>query len=1267
MDILDAQPSGINKLVGVIYAYLNKNLATEEKSAAKKYADALGRETNQKWVWCESRAFEPTNVCRFSTHDLSPYFGTIPVDYLGFKELWSGIKLVLDPQTILARLNSLVGIQLDGQGISFAINAAEFLLQKHVPAHEILVSSHSGYLIPSNDAIIEDAGMNADSDESCTLSTNYPDTLAKWLGIPRRSELDCMLLYELEDWSQTQSLQSAIDRILDEYSDDIGIFKEFVQNAEDAGASRVRFVLDHNSYASNKLLIPSLGAYQGPALLIYNDAVFTEDDFRSLCSLNTSSKLNDPNKLGRYGAGFCSAYHITDLPSLVSASSFVVFDPSAKHLPKNKNRTCSGVRTTFVGRDFSQNQIAPFHDVDTKAEFKGTVFRLPLRTSAHAETSALKNGRVVEPEEVSKLLQLFAESVKDVLLFLTSVSHIDICEYSNGSKTPSTIFQISASRSTIKNVATINFEGSGSVDPSTVTLLSDPCILGRLLDRFPEQKTRRRILSVATSAVGSGKLFSGLPLPIDSGCPFHINADFALSSNRRSLIWGKQEGGVNTSRNIKWNVQLLKAAGSMIADLLNDTSGEVTYRFPTEVSEVSIAFHLTSGFYARAMEQDMAIFWYKKKKYSPSKIVFAKNTIPEAVKIARICGNIVIESLPSAVWNSLDMFCASSMRLLTPEFLRACLLKSPTVLHNHDVSFIESVSHFLKDARLCHGLQIVPLEDGSFGIFGGDYIHVSDIHDFMAKFKPLAKLVLRRGAHPSVFGMPVSKSLSNSLLHHVDLLFEGVVSGDGVRFSGNDWLSVDALNNLWAYISSDNIDTLSRWPILPLSDGSFKRCSRHELEVFDTNAAEEPLRAYVERHYIHRGFRYRPRYMKFKSFEEFARSTKIELLDRVNFAVKSGQVTSLDARPCYDRLLRFVLEERFEDAPMHTPLVPVHYLKRVDNIGQAFKEYAFSPSGSSCLTLAQIHSPDNAYLFWTAAPVFDDRALKIPLAFSTALANQAVPSIVVFRHIENLVEIQNREGPWNSQQLCEITDPVYEFMSRSLNNLNFESVKNSPIFWNGTTFCAANALHFGLSKTIDENWQAVAPNLMPYKKLVLHLGGSDINEHIGQIHVPDVNHATLQWDLLLDWFRNETNCDVTFQIGTQFIKAHRLVLALGCDYLNNWLLGPFKESTEKVIIVEDTSFTSFRAAIEFMYTGRLVQELSVEESFEALRLANFWGHDRLLVHASQAVSRFVNVDHDVRDIQQLAEECREPQLIAMCQRFLADNALFFPDDPSPEK
>ncbi len=89
------------------------------------------------------------------------------------------------------------------------------------------------------------------------------------------------------------------------------------------------FCLDTRRHGTEKLPSPSLAQFQGPSLLVYNNAEFTETDFQSIQRIGDSLKKTEDSKskIGRFGIGFNSVYHMTDLPSFISTSYLVMLDP----------------------------------------------------------------------------------------------------------------------------------------------------------------------------------------------------------------------------------------------------------------------------------------------------------------------------------------------------------------------------------------------------------------------------------------------------------------------------------------------------------------------------------------------------------------------------------------------------------------------------------------------------------------------------------------------------------------------------------------------------------------------------------------------------------------------------------------------------------------------------------------------------------------------------------------------------------------------------
>jgi len=87
--------------------------------------------------------------------------------------------------------------------------------------------------------------------------------------------------------------------------------QELIQNADDAGATEIKFMIDPRHHSTDELWLPGLAKFQGPALLSWNNVEFTENDWESISKIHQSFKDTDPMKVGRFGLGFISIHHIT--------------------------------------------------------------------------------------------------------------------------------------------------------------------------------------------------------------------------------------------------------------------------------------------------------------------------------------------------------------------------------------------------------------------------------------------------------------------------------------------------------------------------------------------------------------------------------------------------------------------------------------------------------------------------------------------------------------------------------------------------------------------------------------------------------------------------------------------------------------------------------------------------------------------------------------------------------------------------------------------
>lgn len=429
------------------------------------------------------------------------------------------------------------------------------------------------------------------------------------------------------DFGQKVDLTASIRNILRNYPEGTAVLKELVQNADDAGASTVIFYLDYRNHSTEKLADHALAPFQGPSLLVYNDAVFTAEDFNSIQRIGDSLKKSSEDsraKIGRFGIGFNAVYHWTDLPSFISSNCLVMLDPQARFLP-NVNPSNPGKMVDWIATPniITQmpDQFKPYEveGLNWAKPFKGTLFRLPLRTAAQAKTSLLSK-RALSVEDAAKLLKALQVEASAMLLFLKSVIKIEIREWREsapGVKSQSTVLfncQVTNSAADMMKKRCLVSEkqqlqavatNSELAIPADYTLnvqcttrnLSAPYIehweicnqlggrgashiasdpdnaLLRLIPwagvaacvsvTYPNASAADGSLVGAhspdtVSAVRDGLAYCFLPLPVRTGLPVMVNGFFELSSNRRD-VWqsGADMTGDGRTRAL-WNISLMK-------------------------------------------------------------------------------------------------------------------------------------------------------------------------------------------------------------------------------------------------------------------------------------------------------------------------------------------------------------------------------------------------------------------------------------------------------------------------------------------------------------------------------------------------------------------------------------------------------------------------------------------------------------------------------------------------------------------------------------
>ena len=547
------------------------------------------------WLWIRKHnGFVSSQKAALHPHpslrqSLDPYLFTVPEDLREFSKLFIELGVVehftksqalsvlatiknerKHPQTsnrdswtiVMGILNWLT---TDG---SVALGPGETL---YVPIES---KSHTLRLEDSNRVCYADdpclKAFLSTTDEKYTLCHDRISHLAHGLGITPLSQHLDISDDMFDDIGQHEPLEVRIKGILRDYTDRLTIIKELLQNADDAGATEVNLCFDARHHQTKPRIFPNMAKCYGPALIVHNNKVFTDEDFESITKLAGATKQNKPLKIGKFGVGFCSVYHITDVPSFVSREYFCIFDPLLRCLRGHVRDTSRpGKKINFTRECIKQSGLlAPYRGLygfDPRKSFNGTIFRFPFRTSA----SVMSNILYTE-HHIKKLINDIQRSGSKLLLFLQNVQHIIFSQFKEGDTSHQVLLDIQKhpSESLFVNAQLLRIKCDiKQVRPSfhgkEVWLVSSLTETVKFLseERDGTASVACQLQSSTSSQQYtvkeiSGEVFCFLPLSLQSGLPVHISANFAVL-NDRTGIRSSDEYGTGANE-VEWNVSLMK-------------------------------------------------------------------------------------------------------------------------------------------------------------------------------------------------------------------------------------------------------------------------------------------------------------------------------------------------------------------------------------------------------------------------------------------------------------------------------------------------------------------------------------------------------------------------------------------------------------------------------------------------------------------------------------------------------------------------------------
>ena len=561
----------------------------------------------EQWIWWkEKKEFLRPDQCVLTLPEeistLEPYLFCLSVN----PELHSHVKkLRQNPQfpsvqlkqslskedavAVLKKMNHPRENKLTSEKVTMAVRILHWLKNHSHTPDDILIPTKTSKLALASECTYDNNWIQT---KAPTLKTSkytfvhedVPQALAQYFNVtPLSHKVAPSKTLELTytKAGQREPITRRIKQIVQEYATSSDILKELIQNADDAKATEVKFLIDWREHPTSTLLADELKDWQGPALIAYNNSVFTDKDFKSICELAAETKMKDPLKTGRFGVGFCATYHVTDVPSFISRHNFTMFDPHTFYLGERVSEDRPGMRIDLVeNKDdlkIYKDQFQPYNGLFgcnifnlPVGGFKGTLFRFPFRTSKSAGKSLISQ-EVNDRESIERLIQNFREQAPYLLLFLKYVRRISVSILENRSKDPSEMVTVVDVEKTcecpqisdcnrVKLIAkdlssmntechcTVKYTDSQHEDTSQWIICSAVDKYASLSPHKDDDK-QQGLLPFAEVAIKVQKEESGtifpipikgysfcfLPLPMKTSLPFHVNGFFDILRDRSGL------------------------------------------------------------------------------------------------------------------------------------------------------------------------------------------------------------------------------------------------------------------------------------------------------------------------------------------------------------------------------------------------------------------------------------------------------------------------------------------------------------------------------------------------------------------------------------------------------------------------------------------------------------------------------------------------------------------------------------------------------------
>jgi|LWDU01.1.fsa_nt_gi hypothetical protein len=555
-----------------------------------------------------------------------------------------------------------------------------------------------------------------------------------------------------------EDIISRIRDLIDGYDKD-SILKEYLQNADDSGATELIVTFDKQKYKNLENSIYEKA--NNHALLIYNNSQFKEEDFNSIVRISAQGKIDNANSTGRFGQGFSSTFSISDDPSFVSNGRAYWFDVLQNSVSKGRRESIRYWK--YNKEDKINDWLSSFEIAGFNKDFKGTIFRLPLRNEASSIESDISH-EIFTFDDFLKWSNEWKNSPES-LLFLRHVHKLVLQSVDEFGRK---IIHLEINTKNNNEIEKINDGIQNELRESVLDICNKWIDTDEVLPvytykhlfeikSFDQEKNRvtqdtktfamvnglfrgsnnslikqakksneitpnpRKVLPWAGVAVelnqkgdpvkSESKLFTFLPLPIKSKYPIHIHGWFDLDSKRTEITHNRS--GDDKETLIAWNEILLEegvgAAWSLLIEFLKQDN-DSNYSLWGRDVEFELNNNLINGFYKKIANLDCFSTQYKDlvEWSSPKKetLYFLNEKNPKLFEAFKEHFKIIISKPTKFMVDNLEGVGIELIEI-TPEFIREYLvtesqdIKFPIELNMMPIAMLSEKGWLLEILKYC--------------------------------------------------------------------------------------------------------------------------------------------------------------------------------------------------------------------------------------------------------------------------------------------------------------------------------------------------------------------------------------------------------------------------------------------------------------------------------------------------------------------------------------------------------------------------------------